>query len=387
MDSGNLAVAAGDGMSENARRIGLNALATLPLWLAIGAVVMVARDLSEIASAAIAVALLVTIAGIAAISVVIKKSANTSDQHEVVVRQSLAMIECMKEINRRVMTIEAKHNGVPAAVAMSADMQAPEAVNDQIVAEAPAAPQVKPEIVTPAPVTLPVAPAPIVDRLPANIVELIQPTVQAPAPQPWLEQLYGLANQNVSAVMIHPGDASHRGIRAALDEMGLQLARSSEPVELVVSEIDIDAALTTLHSMLERVPDGAVNIMVGVDQQALKSGGQGRALALARLACLGVRLSLHNVAERLASPETLAASNVARMHINGGWLLLEIARQPLATAQWLGSLGNNGVSLVATDIETVEVARALGGLGIRLGCGNVLTRDAIPSAAKLRQHG
>lgn len=320
-------------MSDWARRVGLNALATLPVWLAAGAVLLLARDLSEMASAAIAGAMLISLAGVVAIAVVLRRAHDAAVQHETLVQQSLALVECMKEINRRVMLIEAAAPVVvPAAVEMLADMDIPVPGNDRMQPET--------------------------DQEPVCLA--------APPPPLWDELVVFGEGQ---ARIVTPADGSEEALAAALLAMRSGPGDRTYPAELRLVPAASGADLAgMLHHIAasETLPDG---LLVGVDERALLNAGADAARAIATLAQRGARLSLGNAPDRLVDPEILASSNVGRIHISGGWFLLEMARNPVATMRWQARLAAAGVSLVATRIETDGVARALAALSVTLATG------------------
>lgn len=339
-------------MAEVMRRLCLNGLAMLPLWLAIGAVALLAHDLTEVAAATIGAAVLIGIAGVLAIASVTRRCDRAAREHGIVVSQSLALIDCMKEINRRVMDIEAgaakEASAAPeSAMAVVTDMPTPCAVNDAAQ---------KYEAAREPPVTT-------------------QPVEARPA-EPIATALLSLADATPRGVVLGAaGEDMADLVPAAIRH----LERGAASVEIVldVASTSFNEVIAGLAGHIAQRPADSARCLIGIDQEQLRAGGVGTALGLARATRLGIGLALRGVTDRETAPETLAACDMGRITVDAGWLLREVAREPAAATGWIAACARQNIELVATGIQSERVADMLTALGVPYGAGEGVKAAAL----------
>jgi hypothetical protein len=356
-------------MGDFSRMLGLGTLASLPLWLGMIGVILAARDLTEMAAAAIAAAIAITLAGIAALTIVTRRSSRIAQEHDIYVRQSLALVDCMKEINRRVMQIEAREASttdmVEAALSIETDLAPPDAMND-----APETAEL-PEVAAPPKAVA--APEPIPDLLPDPMPEPTpDPMPVLPAPPQLAElPLCELASGDVAGSRLALAEPLGSDIEAVLL---LATLRGRAPGQLLELMLPAEARtrsllLCALAVALPEAPALAANLTLGVSEPQLKAGSAEEMRLIATLVQAGLKLSLHDVADLDLSGERLAASGIARVTMDANWLTGRLAAEPDKVARWSADLVGHGVTLAAINVPHRRMALLLAAFDVTLGTG------------------
>lgn len=350
-------------MGEFSRMLGLGALASLPLWLGAIGVALVARDLSEIASAAIAGAVAVTLIGLVTLALFARRSSRLVKEHDLYVQQSLALVDCMKEINRRVMQIEARKGeqepvptalATPAlALALATDMPLPVAVNDRVDGQPETQATTMAEYLPPAP-------------CPPALIEVPVNALPSGAPA-------GLR------LMLPDGETTEDG-HAAL--VATALARDDGlPLELLLpGEAHartnvlrlLNAALPTMpasNAPACNTPARAGILLLAVSERDLKAGGAQQMKMIANLVRAGVRLCLTEVEDLGLPGDRLKASGIARVSLEAEWLTEQLVRSPEQVARWCADLATHGIGIAAWNVPHRRMAMLLAAFDIAYGTG------------------
>ena len=317
-------------------RLGLQALASLPLWLAAVLVVVFADDLADVAAAVVAGAGLISLAGLIALLALSRRISAARERQEEVVAQSLALVDCMKQIHGRVARIEAAGdegagNEVigqgDAPLAVVATFPQPCAGND-------AGPGVMPTRADAGIVRTPILN--LADGSVAGVILALSPDVAANA-----EGLVAMLTQ------------------AACTPSG-QTTEIAVPLALLCSPEGGKALAGHLEAL-------GASLLLSVQQDALRDAGPEAARELTRLARLGLRLSLCGLAGIDAAPDALRACAVARLHVDRQVLLAAARENPPGLIRWSGDLARSGIGLVVDGMDQGLDAAIFSALGVSCG--------------------
>jgi len=313
-------------------RLGLQALATLPLWVAAALVAVFARDLAEVAAAVIAGAGLMSLVGLLALIALSRRVRQAGERHGQVVTQSLALLDCMKDMHRRVAEMEAEREPQSvsqAALVMTAELGLPPAGNDalaHISASGSAG-----EIVT----------VPIFRLADGTRVAKVVRWRGAP-----VDDAVGLSRLLAAA--------AHEPVGMAVEfALPLALLRQAEVVAT------IESALT----------GGGPSLLLLADQAGLCAATRDEARALTRLTRHGLRLALTGLAALDASPEALGACAVSHVHATRAALLAAARDNAQRTLRWSDALARQDIRLIVDGIGDGRDSALLAALGASFGQG------------------
>ena len=312
-------------------RLGLQALASLPLWVAGALVAVFARDLAEVAAAVVAGAGLISFAGLVALLALARRVRLSGERHRQVVTQSLALVDCMKDMHRRVTEMETARDAhvLPeTALAIAADLELPAAGND-------------PETKDATPCDMPV------DLTCAHVHRLADDTLVAKSLRRSGE-LVGNANELCCLLAVAAREPVDIAVEFAAP---LALLRQTEGVK----------------ALEHALAGGGPALLLLVSQADLRAATRDEARALTRLTRLGLRLALTGLDGIDAAPEALCACAVVHVHVTRSHLLDVARADPQRLMRWSEALARQGIRLVADGVLDRRDAALLAALGASFG--------------------